>query len=72
MTTPRRQDYDTIINDLTARVARLERAVRSSTVFVPDSVAAPAEPVVGGLLYVESGALHYIGSSGTDTTIAPA
>jgi hypothetical protein len=31
-----------------------------------------ANPVGGGLLYVEGGALKYRGSSGTVTTIAPA
>ena len=34
--------------------------------------AAPATPTGGGVLYVEGGALKYIGSSGTITTIAPA
>lgn len=29
-------------------------------------------PTSGGVLYVDSGALHWIGSSGTDTVIAPA
>lgn len=33
---------------------------------------APATPSGGGTLFVESGALKYIGSSGTVTTIAPA
>lgn len=33
---------------------------------------APATPTGGGILYVESGALKYIGSSGTISTIAPA
>jgi hypothetical protein len=33
---------------------------------------APSAPSGGGALYVESGALKYIGSSGTVTTLAPA
>jgi hypothetical protein len=33
---------------------------------------APATPANGGTLFVEAGALKYIGSSGTVTTIAPA
>lgn len=33
---------------------------------------APATPTGGGVLYVESGALKYIGSSGTVTTLGPA
>lgn len=72
MTTPRRENYDTIIGDLTDRVARLERSLRSPTIFVANSSAPPPEPAAGGLLYVEAGALHYLGPSGTDTTIAPA
>jgi len=34
--------------------------------------AAPGTPTSGGIMYVEAGALKYIGSSGTETTIAPA
>ncbi len=36
------------------------------------SVAPTTNPTGGGILYVESGALKYRGSSGTVTTIAPA
>ena len=36
------------------------------------SGAAPGTPTSGGIMYVEAGALKYIGSSGTETTIAPA
>ena len=36
------------------------------------TTAPSSSPSSGGVIYVESGALHYIGSSGTDTTIAPA
>jgi hypothetical protein len=36
------------------------------------NTSAPATPTGGGILYVESGALKYIGSSGTITTIANA
>lgn len=43
------------------------------TVFIKDTNSAPASnPTAGGLLYVESGALKYRGSSGTITTIANA
>ena len=31
-----------------------------------------SDPVAGGVIYVESGALKYRGSSGTITTLAPA
>jgi hypothetical protein len=36
------------------------------------SGAAPGTPTSGGIMYVEAGALKYIGSGGTVTTIAPA
>jgi hypothetical protein len=42
-------------------------------VFLANAVAAPASnPVGGGYLYVEGGALKYRGSAGSVTTIAPA
>lgn len=42
-------------------------------VFIRDTATAPStNPVSGGYLYVESGALKYRGSSGTITTLAPA
>jgi hypothetical protein len=42
-------------------------------VFIGNSSSVPgSNPVGGGYLYVESGALKYRGSSGTVTTIAPA
>lgn len=43
-----------------------------SVVFIPNATAPTANPVAGGYLYVEAGALKYRGSSGTVTTIAPA
>ncbi len=45
----------------------------SAKIFVANTTAAPgSNPVSGGFLYVESGALKYRGSSGTVTTIANA
>lgn len=42
-------------------------------VYIRNRTTAPSgTPSTGGVLYVESGALHYKGSSGTDTTIASA
>jgi len=42
-------------------------------VFIPNRTTAPSsDPTGGGILYVESGALKYRGSSGTVTTIAVA
>ena len=42
-------------------------------VFIANSTATPtANPVGGGILYVENGALKYRGSSGTVTTLGPA
>ena len=40
--------------------------------FIANVSAAPATPTGGGLLYVEAGALKYIGSSGTITTLGAA
>lgn len=45
----------------------------SGNIFIGNvSVAPTTNPVNGGLLYVEAGALKYRGSSGTVTTIAAA
>ena len=41
-------------------------------VAIKDVASAPATPTGGGVLYVEAGALKYIGSSGTITTLAAA
>jgi hypothetical protein len=43
-----------------------------SGLFVPNASAEPALPINGGVLYVESGAFKYKGSSGTVTTLGPA
>jgi hypothetical protein len=44
-----------------------------NVIFLPNAAVVPsANPTGGGILYVESGALKYRGSSGTVTTIAPA
>jgi hypothetical protein len=43
-----------------------------TVVFIADGTAPSANPVGGGILYVEGGALKYRGSSGTVTTIANA
>ena len=41
--------------------------------FVANNTAVPTgNPVGGGFLYIDAGALKYRGSSGTTTTIAPA
>ncbi len=44
----------------------------SLSVFVANVSAAPATPTGGGVLYVQSGALKYKGSSGTVTTLGAA
>lgn len=41
-------------------------------IFIANATAPSSNPTGGGILYVESGALKYRGSSGTITTIAPA
>jgi hypothetical protein len=49
------------------------RVARGGTVFIGNDTAVPSvDPVGGGFLYVEAGALKYRGSSGTVTTIANA
>lgn len=42
------------------------------TLFIGNRGAPPATPTGGGIMFVQAGALKYIGSSGTVTTIAPA
>ncbi len=37
-----------------------------------NGTAGASGPLGGGMFYVSAGALHYVGSSGTDTTLAPA
>jgi hypothetical protein len=49
----------------------LGAAPTTSGVKISNSIP-PATPATGGVLYVQAGALKYIGSSGTVTTIAPA
>lgn len=45
----------------------------SGIIYIGDRQNAPGStPSNGGVLYSESGALHWLGSSGTNTTIAPA
>jgi len=48
------------------------RIKQDRSVCISNVSAAPATPTGGGILYVEAGALKYIGSSGTVTTIANA
>lgn len=45
--------------------------ITTTGLFVRNS-SAPTTPSGGGVLYSASGALHWLGSSGTDTVIAPA
>lgn len=45
----------------------------SQVIFIANSTSSPtANPVGGGILFVENGALKYKGTDGTVTTIAPA
>ena len=41
----------------------------NSQIELDNVVSAPSAPATGGTLYVEAGALKYVGSSGTRTTI---
>lgn len=50
-----------------------DHTIGSMTIFIANCTRTPtASAIDGGILYVESGALKYRGSSGTTTTIAPA
>jgi len=42
------------------------------SVFLADQGAPPATPTAGGILFAQGGALKFVGSSGTVTTLAPA
>jgi hypothetical protein len=44
----------------------------SKVIFIKDGTAPSSNPTGGGILYIQSGALKYRGSSGTVTTIGPA
>jgi hypothetical protein len=63
------QAYPLII--YTTNIERV-RVDASGNVIIRNTSSAPSTPSGGGALYVESGALKYIGSSGTVTTLAPA
>jgi len=53
--------------------AEVLRLTKEAWLYIQNRTAAPAaNPVTGGYLYCESGALKYRGSSGTVTTIANA
>lgn len=43
-----------------------------NTIFLSNGAPASVNPTGGGYFYISAGALHYVGSSGTDTLIAPA
>jgi hypothetical protein len=46
-------------------------ATAANVVRVINGAAGAVNPVGGGYFYVLNGALHWVGSSGTDTIIAP-
>lgn len=56
----------------TSNTTRLSLAATDAHLFFANVLAAPATPSAGGTLYVQAGALKYIGSSGTITTLAAA
>lgn len=45
-------------------------AAATNVVPLPNGAAGAINPVGGGYFYVLNGALHWVGSSGTDTVIA--
>lgn len=60
-----------VIGDLTGHTYGAEKVQIGGTVFLSNQ-SAPATPTGGGVIYVESGALKYKGSSGTVTTLGTA
>jgi hypothetical protein len=77
-----REDIFTPLREQEQRIDRLERSLRQLTTELQSLIqshqlalvnsTAPATPAGGGAVYVSGGALHYIGSSGTNTTVASA
>lgn len=62
-----------IIGTGASRVVDLFNSVAGGTLPIPNVTTAPAaNPASGGVLYVESGALKFRGSSGSVTTLGPA
>lgn len=76
MAPPQRRDYNSVLADLDDRITRLERAASSfgspSGVLLADVIAPPGAPSTGGVIYVEAGALKYLGDGGTQTTLGSA
>lgn len=69
----RREDQDTILRDMQRDIARLKNAQATiDQVRLEEVAVRPPTPSSGGVLYVEGGALKYLGPLGTVTTIAPA
>lgn len=60
-----------VIRDGTNSLATVWQVDLDGWMFLANS-AAPGTPTGGGRLYVDAGALKYVGSSGTTTTLAPA
>lgn len=57
---------------ITPLFAQAGQFFAGSVLALPDVTAAPATPASGGVLFVQGGALKYLGSSGTTTTLGPA
>jgi len=66
------RDVDILKAQLNACLRYIQANGGGNVVLIRDGVAPTSSPSGGGLLYVESGALKYRGSSGTVTTIAAA
>lgn len=59
------------LGNSTASVDR-EASTGTNNIKIVNGTIAGANPVGGGYFYVSAGALHWVGSAGTDTTVAPA
>jgi hypothetical protein len=58
--------------DLTVDTALLTNGVATNVVKLVNGTIGAVNPTGGGYFYVSAGALHWVGSAGTDTVVAPA
>lgn len=76
MATPKRDDQTDLIIKLEKRIGTVEKAItdllEGGSFSLPNVAAPPAAPSQGGILYVQAGALKYVGQSGTRTTLGAA
>lgn len=59
-------------NNSTANAQQQVTINGTNQLYVTNGTRGAGNPTGGGFFYVSAGALHYVGSAGTDTTVAPA